>query len=93
MSDMKVFHGVTPAIFACLKTTSEQQHGTKYVPPDGNKGTATTSTSMYKVELGFDFSPDSGDLTYTLIYKSWIVPIAEVWKGIGDTIDSCRKST
>lgn len=93
MSDMTVFHGVTPAIFECMKATSEKQHGTKYVPRDGNKGTATTSTSMYKVELGFEFNPSSGDLTYTLIDKSWIVPISEVWKGIGDTINSCRKST
>ena len=48
---------------------------------------------MYEVELGFEFNPGSGDLTYTLIHKSWIVPISEVWKGIGDTIDSCRKQT
>lgn len=93
MSDMTVFHGVTPAIFECMKATSEKQHETKYVPRDGNKGTATTSTSMYKVELGFEFNPSSGDLTYTLIDKSWIVPISEVWKGIGDTINSCRKPT
>jgi hypothetical protein len=91
MTDIKIFHGVTPAVFACVKTTSEQQHGTKYVPADGNKGTATTSTSMYEVVLGFDYNPATGDLTYTLIKKSWIVPIDSVWSGIGDTINSCRK--
>lgn len=92
MSDMKAFNGVTPAIFSCLKATSGQQHGTKYAPPDGNQGTATTETSMYSVVLGFNFDPSSGVLTYTLIKKSWIVPINEVWNGIADTINSCRKT-
>jgi hypothetical protein len=92
MSDMKVFNGVTPAIFACLKTTSGEQHGTKYAPPDGNQGTATTETSMYSVVLGFNFDPSASTLTYTLIKKSWIVPIGEVWNGITDTINSCRKT-
>ena len=71
MIDMKVFHGVTPSIFNCLKTTSERDHGTKYDPPDGNKGTSTTSTNMYEVVLGFDFNPGNGDLTYTVVKKSW----------------------
>lgn len=91
MSDMKVFHGVTPAIFDCVKATSAQQHGTKYIPPNGNQGTSNTTTATYFVNLGFNFDPNSGDLTYTLIDKSWIVPISAVWSGIGDTINSCRK--
>jgi hypothetical protein len=90
MSDMKVFQGVTPAIFECVKAKSEQQHGTKYVPRDADKGTATTKTTMYNVELAFEFNPTSGDLTYTLVKKSFIVPIGEVWKGIEKTLNSCR---
>ena len=90
MPDMKVFHGVTPAIFECVKAKSEQEHGTKYVPRDADKGTATTKTTTYNVELAFEFNPSSEDLTYTLIKKSFIVPIAEVWRGIEKTIKSCR---
>jgi len=90
MPDMKVFSGVTPEIFECVKAKSEKEHGTKYVPRDADKGTATTSTTMYKSKLGFEFNPGSGDLTYTLVDKSLIVPIKEVWKGIEKTISSCR---
>jgi hypothetical protein len=85
-------HPVAPAIFSCVKTETQQQHGTNYVPKDANKGTATSSTPMYSVVLDFDFNPASGDLTYTLIGKSWIVPISEVWSGIGDTTNTCRST-
>lgn len=91
MADQQVFNGVTQAIFDCMKVKSQQEHGTVYDPPNANAGTATTSTSTYKVELGFSFDPASGALTYTLKYKTWIVPISSVWSGIGDTIDSCRQ--
>jgi len=47
---------------------------------------------MYSVVLGFDFNPATGDLTYTQISKSWIVPISEVWSGVGEMISS-RRST
>jgi hypothetical protein len=96
MTDMKVFHGVTPAIFACLKATSERSPGTKYVPPDANKGTATISiqghfpSGISIFELGFEFDPSTGDLGYTLIRKSGTLPIS--WAIIQDTIDSCRTS-
>jgi hypothetical protein len=42
------------------------------------------------VVLGFDFNPSTGDLTYALIKKSWIMPIESVWSGIGNEINSCR---
>lgn len=93
MTDIKIFHGVTPQIFSCLKAKSVAEHGTKYSPPDGNKGESITSGSMWEVKLGFDFVPSSGDLTYTLISKSWIVPLDQVWDGIGSTINSCRAPT
>ena len=89
MADIKVFYDVTSEIFACVKTKSKDEHGTVYDPPNGNSGTATTTTSLYFVELGFNFDPQSGDLTYTLIKKSWLVPISEVWNGIAKTIDTC----
>jgi hypothetical protein len=92
VTDIKVFHGVTSAIFACVKTKSREEHGTTYDPPDADSGTATTSTLLGIVVLGFKFDPDKAELTYTLIRKGWMVPISQVWSGIGDTIESCRSS-
>ena len=92
MSESKTVHGVTEQIFECVKTTSNEQHGTVYDPATGNSGTATTSTSTYTVKLNFTFDPGTGDLTYTIVHKTWIVPTSAIWTGIGDTINGCRKS-
>ena len=89
MSSSKVFYGVTPSVFACVKTTSQQQHGTVYDPPDGNQGTAITQTSTWTVKLAFNFDPGSDQITYTILYKTWIITDSEIWSGIGDTINGC----
>ncbi|HJV70261.1 hypothetical protein [Ideonella sp.] len=91
MSDSKTFSGVTPAIFSCVKTTSAEQHGTTYDPPNANQGISTTKGTGWIVKLKFEFDPADGDLKYTVVEKSWIVPISAVWNGIGDTINGCRK--
>lgn len=90
MSDSKTYHGVTQAIFDCVKQTSEKEHGTVYTP-DGNKGTSTTSGTGWEVKMDFDFNPASGDLYYKITHKTWIVPVASVWDGIESTINGCRK--
>lgn len=90
MSDSKTYNGVTPAIFTCLKAKSKQEHGTIYDPADGNSGTAATSGFGWSVKLQFNFNPDSSQLQYTVLEKSWIVPVNEIWNGISDTINSCR---
>lgn len=91
MSDSKTFHGVTQGIFNCLRTKSEQQHGTVYDPPDANSGKTTTKGTGWTVVLKFNFNPGNGDLFYEVEQKSWIVPISAVWSGISDTINSCRQ--
>ena len=92
MSSSKIFYGVTPAVFACVKTTSNEQHGTVYAPPDANQGIATTSNSVWTVKLTFSFDSATEELSYTIVYKSWIVTETEIWNGIGDTINGCRGS-
>lgn len=91
MSDSKTYHGVTQAVFDCVKTTSEAQHGTVYKPKDGNKGTSSTSGTGWTVDMTFDFDPGTGDLAYTITHKTWIVPASSVWEGIESTINGCRK--
>ncbi|RAR57633.1 hypothetical protein C7401_115191 [Paraburkholderia unamae] len=90
MSDSKTYNGVTPEIFSCLKTKSKRDHGTIYDPAEGNTGTASTSGVGWAVKLQFNFNPEGGQLQYTVLEKSWIVPVGEIWSGISDTINSCR---
>jgi hypothetical protein len=85
------YHGVTQAVFNCVKQTSASQHGTVYTPPDGNSGTSKTTGTGWEVDMTFDFNPTSGDLAYTITHKTWIVPEAQIWSGIADTINGCRK--
>ncbi len=92
MSDSKTFTGITQAIFECVKSKSHQAHGTNYVPPNANKGTATTKGEGWEVQLGFELDTSSGDLSYTLLHKTWIVPEKSVWSGISSTIDECRRA-
>lgn len=91
MSDCRIFHGVTPAIFDCVKVSSGKEHGTVYDPPSGNKGKATTKTLVGTVVVSFDLNPGDESITYCIISKPWIVSAAQIFDGIGDTIDSCRQ--
>lgn len=92
MSDSKTFHGVTQAVFDCVKATSQKEHGTKYDPPNANQGIATTEGIGWTVTLSFNFDPTSQDLLYTIVYKTWIVPTSSIWDGLSDTINGCRKT-
>ena len=53
----KSYKNITAAIFSCVKTISEKEHGTVYDPPDANQGTATTDTAVGKVIVSFDLNP------------------------------------
>ena len=89
MSSSKTWNGVTEPIFACVKANSERDHGTKYDPVDGDRGTATTSTPVGDVVLSFDLQPN-GALTYTIQKKPFLVSDARIWDGISEDINSCR---
>ena len=91
MAKTRSFGGVTQAIWECVKTTSYQQHGTKYVPPDGNQGTATTSIpAIGDLVLNFDYDPMKDTVTYTIVKKPFIVSENQIWSGTQDTIDGCQ---
>jgi hypothetical protein len=90
MAKTRSFAGVTQAVWECVKTTSYQQHATKYVPPDGNQGTATTSTIVGDVVLNFDYDPTKDTVTYTIVKKPFLVTDDKIWNGIQETIDGCQ---
>lgn len=92
MTDCRTFNGVTQAIFICVKQTSGREHGTVYDPENGNKGTATTKVpAIGTIVLSFDLVPSSESITYCIISKPWIVSASQIFDGIGETINSCRK--
>jgi hypothetical protein len=85
----KSYNNITSAIFSCVKTTSEREHGTVYNPPDANQGTATTVTAVGKVVLSFDLNPATDVLSYSITSKPFIVPESTIWNGITGTINGC----
>lgn len=90
MAKTRSFGGVTQAVWECVKTTSYQQHGTNYVPPDGNQGAATTNTPIGDVVLNFDYAPTKDTITYTIVKKPFLVSDDQIWNGIQETIDGCQ---
>ena len=88
-SPPKVYHGVTAAIFDCVKTMSHKLHGTVYDPPGANSGTAIT-TEPGKIVMTFSFAPPDMTVSYTLVEKPWWIPESAIWDGIGDTFNGCR---
>jgi hypothetical protein len=95
MSSSRTWSGVRPDIFACVKATSARDHRTKYQPSDAHQGTATTEITVFGKTVGtivLGFNLDSSDaLTYTIQEKPSIVSESQIWNGINDTIDGCRK--
>ena len=85
----KSYNNITAEIFACVRATSEKEHGTVYSPPDANKGTATTDTAVGKVIVSFDLNPATEVLSYSITSKPFIVPAGTIWNGIGNTINGC----
>ena len=92
MADCNTYNNVSAAVFACVKSTSASQHGTVYDPPEGNQGTATTSTAVGSVVVSFDLDPTNNTITYCLVSKPWLVPESDIWSGIASTIASCQAS-
>jgi hypothetical protein len=92
MADCQTFDGVTPAVFACVKQQSAQQHGTVYAPPDASTGTATTDTPVGTVVVSFDLDTATVAITYCIVKKPFLVTESEIWNGIQSTINACQQS-
>lgn len=89
MQPTRIYPNISPEIWACIRAKSMRVYATVYSPMEGNKGTATTVTMGQKVVLGFDFDPDAGTLTYTIVSKGMLVPEKAIWNGIQDNISAC----
>lgn len=92
MTDCRTFNGVDQSIFACVKQRSLEEHGTIYEPAVGNQGTATTKVPLVgTVVVSFNLEPATESITYCVVSKPWIVSASQIFDGIGETINSCRK--
>ncbi len=89
MAKSKSFAGVTAAVWNCVKSTSFSEHGTVYNPADGSPGTATTSTIVGQVVLGFNYDAVKDTVTYNIQQKPFLVSDDQIWTGIQETIDHC----
>jgi hypothetical protein len=92
MADCQTFNSVTPAVFACVKSQSAQQHGTVYAPPDATTGTATTDTVVGTVIVSFDLDTAAGSITYCFVQKPFLAPESAIWNGIASTISACQQA-
>jgi hypothetical protein len=87
----RTYDNITPAIWACVKETSNQEHGTTYTGPD--QGTATTQIPIVgTLVMSYDFQASAGTLTYAIVKKPGLAPESRIWGGIESTIDGCRSS-
>ena len=85
----RTFQGVSPEIWNCLKDDSKRKHNTVYDPPEGDSGTATTSTIIGEIELTYNFDREQNKVTFTIENKPVLVPAGRIWDGIQDAIDKC----
>jgi hypothetical protein len=88
-STSRTFDGVSSEIWNCLKDDSKRKHDTVYDPPDGDSGTATTSTIIGKLELIYSFDREQNKVTFTIESKPVLVPAGRIWDGIQEAIDKC----
>jgi hypothetical protein len=99
MSEVKVFHDITPSIFVCVKAAPKLPYRTKYVPADADKGSASITiigthfpAQDIQFDVNFEFDPARGDLSYTFVKKSLDVPVSVLWSALENVVESCRKS-
>ncbi len=86
----KTFSGITEAVWSCVQTTSEKEHGTTYTPaPPSYQGSSSTPAVGSTVDLNFNVDLTAGTVTYEITHKPFIVTDSEIWNGIQQSIDAC----
>jgi hypothetical protein len=65
--------------------------GTKYDPPEGNRGTATNNFPLFgSVGVALDFDPAKQIISYEIKEKPSAVPEALIWARITQAVEDCR---
>jgi hypothetical protein len=90
-ADSKRFSGVSKSIHDCVKRNGASEHGTVYDPKDGDKGIGETATMVGKVKVSFELNAADSSVVYVIISKPFIVSDTQIFDGIADAINACRK--
>jgi hypothetical protein len=65
--------------------------GTKYDPPEGNRGTATTKVPVFGiVVVAFDLDPATQVISYEIKDKPSAVPEPLIWGRITQAVEDCK---
>jgi hypothetical protein len=90
MAAVKTYEGVTEAMLACMKRNGTAA-GTRYDPPEGNRGIATTKVPVFgDVVVAFDLDPVRQVISYEIKVKPGAVPEALVWGRISQAVEDCK---
>lgn len=90
MAETRTFDGVTAEIWEKVKDVGRSRYGTVFDPPQGDCGTATTTTPVGIVVLRFDLDRQATRITYTIKNKPLLLPSGPLWSGLAQTIGQCR---
>lgn len=92
MATVKTYEGVTEAMLTRMKRNGTAAD-TKYDPPDGNRGTATSNVPVFgSVVVAFDLDPAKQIISYEIKEKPGAVPEALIWSRITQAMEDCRAS-
>lgn len=91
MAKTQNYRDVAPAVWACVRATTQKRHGTRYEPAGEDCGRATTHLFLGDVILDYAFDPKSRTLAYSLVKKPFLVAESQIWSGIQSTIERCRR--
>ncbi|MCU0838781.1 MAG: hypothetical protein MUE49_08675 [Rhodospirillales bacterium] len=91
MADQRSFKNVSPAVWERIKEVGRKAYGTRFDPPDGDRGTARTMTPVGLLELDFALDRETCSITYTVRRKPAFLLTQPLWRGLEDTINSCRR--
>lgn len=89
--ECKTFPGVTQSIADCAREASEQEYDMVVDPQSTGTGTVTTETLIGRVILSFDLDETSEEIQYCIVSKPWIVTVNQIFNGIEDKFNGCRR--
>jgi hypothetical protein len=90
MATVKTYEGVTEAMLAYMKRNGTAA-GTKYDPPEGNRGTATSKVPVFgNLVVAFELDPATQVISYEIKEKPGTVPEALVWGRITQAVEDCK---
>lgn len=90
--ESRTFEGVSSETWQRMQDAGRTDHGTVFEQSEEHYGTATTSTPVGTIVLGFNFEPTAERITYTIIRKPFMAASSLIWGGIAAALERCRNA-